>query len=194
MTATEYPLRLNIDYPEEPNRLTAFFRLIVSIPIIIVATLAGMFQNSGLQIAAPLVMILSRGKYPRWWFDWNLAMMRFSTRLWAYVFLITHEYPSTDEEQSVHLDFEYPDVQRDLNRWLPLVKWLLVIPHVLVLLVLLVAAVLSAIVVWFAILFTGRVPRGLFNFMVGVFRYGARIEVYAFVLTTDKYPPFRLSE
>ena len=194
MTSSGFPLRLNIDYPETPNRLTVFFRLIISIPILIVAFAVGALQNGGTQILGPLLMIVFREKYPRWLFDWNLAMTRFTTRLWAYISLITHEYPSTDDEQSVHLDFEYPDVQNDLNRWLPLVKWLLAIPHIILAIILFGLLFLASILTWFAILFTGRAPRGLFDFNVGVLRYGTRLSMYAFILTTDKYPPFSINE
>lgn len=190
MAASDFPLRLSIDYPEEPNRLTSFFRIIVSIPISVVMASIG----ANILLFPALLMILFRRKYPRWWFDFNLEMMRFSARIGAYGFLLTHQYPSTDEEQSVHLNFEYPDVPNDLNRWLPLVKWFLAIPHFVVLFILSFIAVIAVIITWFAILFTGRVPRGLFNYMEGVMRYGARLEVYALVLTTDAYPPFSIKE
>ncbi|MDP6823757.1 MAG: DUF4389 domain-containing protein [Dehalococcoidia bacterium] len=189
MPASDFPLTLTIDYPEEPNRLTTFFRMFVAIPIWIIAT-----QLGSLLWLPVVIMIVFRRKYPRWWFDWNLALTRFSTRVGAYSLLIAHEYPSTDEEQYVHLDFEYPDVENDLNRWLPLVKWFLVIPHIIVLIILWIVALPLAIALWFAILFTGQVPRGLFNYMVGVLRYGNRMWVYGFLLTTDRYPPFSLSE
>jgi hypothetical protein len=194
MTSSGFPLRLNIDYSETPNRLTVFFRLIVSIPILIVAFAVGALQNGGTQILGPLLMIVFREKYPRWLFDWNLAMTRFTTRLWAYIFLITHVYPSTDDEQSVYLDFEYPDVQNDLNRWLPLVKWFLAIPHIILAIVLFLLLLLASLLTWFAILLTGRAPRRLFDFQVGVLRYGTRLSMYAFILTTDKYPPFSIQE
>jgi hypothetical protein len=139
-----------------------------------------------------LLMIIFRQKYPRWWFDWNLQLMRFSARIGAYLALLRDEYPSTDEEQAVHLDFPYPDAKNDLNRWLPLVKWLLAIPHYVVLIFLTLAAIVVVIIAWFAILFTGRYPRGLFDFVVGVERWFNRVVGYAFILVTDKYPPFRL--
>jgi Domain of unknown function (DUF4389) len=138
-------------------------------------------------------MILFRQKYPRWWFDWNLEVLRFENRITAYLALMDDRYPSTDERQSVHLDFAYPDAQRDLNRWLPLVKWLLAIPHYIVLLFLWLAALVSVVITWFAILFTGRYPRGLFEFVDGVLRWTNRVAGYAFILVTDEYPPFRLS-
>jgi hypothetical protein len=191
--------------------LTTAFRIFVAIPIVIVAATLGGEAGSnygqygedhwawgGGGAAAflffgPLLMILFRQKYPRWWFDWNREVLRFENRITAYLALMDDHYPSTDERQSVHLDFPYPDAQRDLNRWLPLVKWLLAIPHYIVLVFLWLAALVSVVIVWFAILFTGRYPRGLFEFVDGVLRWTNRVVAYAFVLVTDEYPPFRLS-
>jgi hypothetical protein len=204
---TAQPSRLTIDYPDrELNRLTTFFRLFVAIPILIVlASVAGgageWSYDNGKETAAaaggvlffgPLLMILFRQKYPRWWFDFNLQLTRFTTRVCAYLALMSDRYPSTDEEQSVHLDLDYPDVAQDLNRWLPLVKWLLAVPHYVVLFFLAIAAVAAVIVAWFTILFTGRYPRSVFDFMEGVLRWGLRVEAYAFLLITDRYPPFSL--
>jgi hypothetical protein len=137
-------------------------------------------------------MILFRQKYPRWWFDWNLELLRYQNRVGAYLALLDDRYPSTDERQSVQLDLPYPDAKRDLNRWLPLVKWLLAIPHYIVLLFLWLAVFVCVVFAWFAILFTGRYPQGLFEFIVGVIRWGNRVVGYAFLLVTDEYPPFRL--
>jgi hypothetical protein len=147
----------------------------------------------GVLVAGPLLMVLFRQKYPRWWFDWNLELTRFSTRVWVYAALLDDRYPSTDEQQAVRLDLRYPDVPSELNRWLPLVKWLLAIPHYIVLAFLGLAALVSVVVAWFAILFTGRYPRALFEFVVGVGRWALRVSAYAFLLTTDRYPPFTLS-
>lgn len=204
----EYPAKLSIDYPDRPlNRLTTFFRLFVSIPILIIlgmleSTPLGWeedpwrYQFGGMALVfLPIVlMILFRQKYPRWWFDWNLALVKFSTRVGAYMALLTDVYPSTDDEQSVHLDITYPNVKEELNRGLPLVKWFLAIPHYIVLCFLGITAIVVIIVAWFAILFTGSYPRDLFNFVVGVFRWGLRVSAYAFLLTTDRYPPFSLGE
>ena len=142
---------------------------------------------------ATLLMILFRQRYPRWWFDFALELARFGARVGAYVVLLTDQYPSTVEEQSVHLELDYPDVERDLNRWLPLVKWLLAIPHFIVLFVLSVLAFFAVVAAWFAILFTGRFPRALFDFVVGVGRWWLRVEAYAILLVTDRYPPFSLN-
>jgi len=209
----EYPVRLSVDYPERDlNRTTTFFRFFTVIPIaIVLASVSGgsswSFQigNStdelvatgvgagGLLFFGPLLLIVFRQKYPRWWFDWNLNLMRFSSRVGAYFALMDDRYPSTDEEQSVHLDIAYPDAARDLNRWLPLVKWFLAIPHYVVLAFLWTGAIFAGVFAWFAILFTGRYPRGLFDYIEAVLRWGNRIVAYAFILTTDRYPPFRLS-
>jgi hypothetical protein len=149
--------------------------------------------TGGLLFLAPLLMILFRQKYPRWWFDWNLELFRFSNRIFVYLALMDDHYPSTDEHQSVALDYPYPDAKEGLNRWLPLVKWFLAIPHYIVLAFLWLAAIVSLIIAWFAILFTGRYPSGLFDFVVGVIRWTNRVGAYAFILVTDRYPPFSLS-
>ena len=204
----DYPLTYSVDYPiRSLNRLTTFFRFFVAIPILIVlgSVSGGTWLSStgsngsvvitaagGLLFFGPLVMILFRRKYPRWWFDWNRELLRFTNRVAAYLVLMDDRYPSTDEEQAVHLDIDYPDAQASLNRWLPLVKWLLAIPHFIVLVFLDVAGVAVVVVAWFAILFTGRYPRGLFDFVQGVIRWHNRVVAYALILATDVYPPFQL--
>jgi Domain of unknown function (DUF4389) len=147
----------------------------------------------GVLFFGPLLMILFRRKYPRWWFDWNLELQRFSSRVAVYMALMDDRYPSTDEQQAVHLDYVYPDASRDLKPWLPLVKWLLAIPHFIVLFFLWIAAVVVVVLAWFAILFTGRYPRGMFGFVEGVLRWSQRVIAYAFLLVTDTYPPFSLA-
>jgi hypothetical protein len=203
-----YPVQYSVDYPDRPlNRLTTFFRLIVVIPIAIVLSLVEggytygygggrdvtFAAAGGLLVLPVLLMILFRQKYPRWWFDWNLELMRFSARVGVFLTLMDDRYPSTDERQAVHLDFPYPDARNELNRWLPLVKWLLAIPHYVVLFFLYIAAIFVVIAAWFAILFTGRFPRAMFDFLVGVGRWTNRVIAYAHVLVTDHYPPFRLA-
>jgi len=147
----------------------------------------------GLLFFAPLLMIVFQQKYPRWWFDWNLELQRFVSRVGAYMVLMDDRYPSTTDHQSVHLDYAYPDAERDLNQWLPLVKWFLAIPHYVVLFFLHIAMVVVVIIAWFAILFTEHYPRELFDFVEGVIRWDNRVIAYAVILVTDQYPPFRLS-
>ncbi len=204
-----YPLQLSVDEADRSlNRLTTGLRFLWIIPIgIVLATVNGgvwtwqpadrstvvvFAAAGGLLFWGPLLMIVVRQKYPRWWFDWNLALLRFQNRVGVYAALLRDEYPSTDEEQAVHLAVPYPDVKRDLNRWLPLVKWFLAIPHYIVLAVLWIGGVVAIIIAWFAILFTGRYPQGLFRFVVGLIRWTDRVAAYALLLVTDAYPPFRL--
>ena len=205
-----YPARLKVDYPEQLNRLTTLLRIIWVIPILIILTLMSGGGNStvvtdtgdtigtagggiagGLAVATAL-MIVFRMRYPRWWFDFAREVTRFTGRVTAYMALLTDQYPSTIEEQSVHIEIDYPDVEQDLNRWLPLVKWLLAIPHYIVLIILGLLAIVAVVIAWFAILLTGSYPRGLFNFVVGVARWGLRVQAYAFLLVTDRYPPFSM--
>jgi small-conductance mechanosensitive channel len=210
MTPNDYPVQFSVDYPERDlNRLTTAFRLIVAIPILILICAlsragwgwgdagdggpADMLIAGGTLLSVPtLLMIVFRQKYPRWWFDFNLQVSRFANRVVAYLALMRDEYPSTDEEQAVHLTLPYPDASRDLNRWLPLVKWFLAIPHYIVLVLLGFASVVAVIIAWFAILFTGRYPRSIFEFVEGVMRWNNRVTAYAVTLVTDEYPPFRL--
>ena len=202
---TGFPASLEIDYPDRDlDRLTTFFRPLTVSPIAIVLGLvtrstvrAGsanyVVGSGGVVFLATVLMLVFRHKYPRWWFDWNVALTRFGTRVWTYLALLRDEYPSTDEDQAVHLEVPYPDATRELNRWLPLIKWLLALPHYIVLSVLCIAACVCVIIAWFAILFTGRYPRPLFDFVEGVFRWWLRVAAYALLLTTDRYPPFSLS-
>ena len=208
--ARPYAARLDIDYPEKLDRLSTFFRLIWIIPIYIILSLISavaswtVITQSGEAITrtsggitsglffATLLMILFRQRYPRWWFDFVREFTRFVARVSAYFVLLTDRYPSTVEEQSVHLEIDYPDVERDLNRWLPLVKWFLAIPHYVVLVVLGLIAVFAVVIAWFAILITGRYPQALFDYVVEVSRWALRVEAYAFLLVTDRYPPFSL--
>lgn len=188
-TVSDYPARLKIDYPDrELDRLSSFFRAIWAVPIsIVIAAL------NGILFPAVLLMLVFRHKYPRWWYDFNLELTRFSLRVGAYWTLMSDVYPSTDEEQYVHLELEYPDAEADLNRWLPLVKWFLAIPHVVILFFLTIGAFVAVIIAWFAILFTGRYPRTLFDYVEGVTRWWVRVQAYALLLTTDQYPPFQLA-
>lgn len=204
----QHPVQFSVDYPERQlNRLSSAFRLFAAIPILIVVAAIGGFtahydatgsartitaEGTGLLFLPPLLLIVFRQRYPRWWFDWNQQLLRLSNRVGVYLALMDDRYPSTEEQQSVHLDFDYPDASQDLNRWLPLVKWLLAIPHYVVLAFLYIGAFFAVIIAWFAILFTGRYPRGIFTYLEGVGRWHNRVVAYALILVTDQYPPFRL--
>ena len=205
-----HPVSFTVDYPDRAlDRLTSALRIFTAIPIAIVLGTIGGYTakwnggssgattiaigGTGLLFIPPLLMIVFRRKYPRWWFDWNLALLRFANRVGVYVALMDDRYPSTEDEQSVHLDIPYPDARATLNRWLPLVKWLLAVPHYVVLFFLYIGAIFAVIAAWFAILFTGRYPRGVFDYVEGVIRWHNRVIGYALILVTDDYPPFRLA-
>jgi hypothetical protein len=199
---TPYAARLTVDYPDRLDRLTTLLRAIWILPIAVIWTLlagsddggrTGGALFGGLWLAIVL-MIAVRAVYPRWWFDFARELTRFGARIGAYLALLTDRFPSTVDEQSVHLEIDYPDVTRDLSRWLPLVKWLLAIPHYVVLAFLWIGAVVAIVIAWFAILITGRYPRALFDYVVGVNRWSLRVSAYAFLLVTDRYPPFSLKE
>ncbi|MEA3055858.1 MAG: hypothetical protein QOD30_1290 [Actinomycetota bacterium] len=197
-THATHPVQFTVDYPDRPlNRLTTAFRAVVVVPIlavlVAVSSGASVATAGGLLVLGPLLMIVVRRKYPRWWFDFNLQLQRFSNRVFAYVALLDDRYPSTTDEQSIHLDYAYPDVEHELNRWMPLVKWFLAIPHYVVLAILDAVAAVVIVIAWFAIVLTGRYPRRLFDFVVGVMRWNNRVIGYACTLVTDTYPPFRLS-
>ena len=209
-TPDAYPASLSIDYPDRPlDKPSTFLRIFAIVPIgVVLALVSGtvwdykdawthyqyQYAAGGLLFLPIILMLIFRQKYPRWWFDWNVALTKFGVRVGSYLALLTDEYPSTDEEQAVHIDIAYPDAEKDLNGWLALVKWFLAIPHYLVLCFLLVAAVVSVVIAWFSILFTGRYPREMFDLVVGVFRWCLRVAAYAGLLTTDRYPPFRLND
>ena len=204
----KYPVTLDIDYSDKSDRLTAFFRLILVIPILIILGLVSGWESvdeertravkwgiesGGILLIPTLLMILFCKKYPKWWYNFNVELIKFGTRVGAYLFLLRDDYPSTDEEQAVHINIPYPDVKNDLVNWMPLVKWFLAIPHLIVLCFLWIGAIIAVILAWFAILFTGTHPTGIFDFIVGVMRWTLRVEAYAIILTTDEYPPFSLS-
>lgn len=217
MDEKQYAARLQIDYPETLDRLTTLLRIFWIIPILIIL---GLISNAGETVtrtvilneaghviettretagglasglaAATALMIIFTQTYPRWWFDFSRELARFGARVGAYFTLLTDQYPSVVDEQAVHLEIDYPDVKSDLNRWMPLIKWLLAIPHYIVLGFLMIGAIFAVVIAWFAIIFTGKYPEGLFNFVVGVFRWGLRVQAYAFLLVTDQYPPFSL--
>ena len=213
--ADMYPVQFSVEYPEEKRkRLTAFFRLILVIPIVVIIWLLGgagsiddqalsgtgvwlQIQVAILAVGLPIataLMILFRKKYPRWWFDWSLELSRFVARITAFILLLRDEYPSTDERQAVTLDIAYPDVEEQLNRILPLFKWILAIPHYIVLIVLWLVALIISFMAWIVIVITARHPMWMFSYIVGLERWTYRVMAYAFILSTDRYPPFRFRE
>lgn len=147
--------------------------------------------TGGYLFLGPLLMLLFRKKYPKWWFNWNTQLISFVLRITAYFYFLTDEYPSTDEQQRIHVTIPYTE-GKDLNRGLPLVKWFLAIPHYIILSVLGIIAMLLIGLSFIWVIITGRYPKAFFNYIVGVMRWNLRVMCYSFLLTTDKYPPFSL--
>ena len=207
VAATLYPVAFDVEYPaDKRNRVTIFFRGILAIPVLL---LLEMFVNSssaysgdsstqayvtigGFLFLPTLLLLLFRHRYPRWWFDFNVNLLAFTMRVMIYVYLLRDEYPSTEDRQALDLMIVYPDAKQDLSRGMPLVKWFLAIPHYFIIFFLGIAVLAVTLIAWFAILFTGRYPRGLFEFTVGTLRWTTRVSAYAVLLTTDRYPPFSL--
>jgi len=201
-----YPVDLDVRYPDQPrNRATAFFRLILAVPVLILLGMLTQQTSTDLSAAnaaslaggfvflPTLLLLLFRHRYPRWWFDFNVQLLAFLNRVSMYLLLLRDEYPSTEDRQALDLRVPYPDAKTELSRGLPLVKWLLAVPHYIVLGVLSIGVLVAVIIAWFAILFSGRCPRGIHDFIVGYLRWTARVYCYAILLTTDRYPPFRLA-
>lgn len=201
-SAPSFPFaKIAIPHPASSDRLTCFFRIFCVIPAaIILVLLVGIstkdarWAGPGILLLPTVLAILFRKKYPRWWFDWNVSLTKFSTRIGAYLLLLRDEYPALAEDQFVNIELRYPDAAKDLSRGMPLVKWFLAIPHIFILVFLGISVVFVTIIAWFAILFTGKYPAGMHEFVVGVLRWSLRVNAYAFLLITDEYPPFRLSE
>lgn len=204
-TPKPYPIDLHVAYQNrELNKTTTFFRLFTAIPILILlSTVTGLIGSSGdwahfagvvggMLVLPVFLMLVFQHKYPRWWFDFNYQLTCFIARVDVYLLLIDDRYPSTDEEQGVRIKMDYPDAERELSRFLPIIKWLLALPHLVILWFLWIGVFFGTIYAWFMILFTGRYPTDIFDLVVGVMRWTLRVHAYCVLLVTDEYPPFRL--
>jgi hypothetical protein len=187
--APGYPLRYDVEYPEELSRWLIFVKWLLAIPHFII--LWALTYAAEVVTFIAFFAILFTRRYPRGLFDFVVNVNRWNANVLAYTGLFRDEYPPFSWEPgqyAVTYEVDYPE---ELNRWLPLIKWLLAIPHVIVLLFLFIAASVAWVIAWFAILFTGRFPRGLFDFIVGVMRWQYRVNAYVGLLR-DEYPPFSL--
>ena len=188
--ASGYPLRFDVQYPEQLSRLLIFVKWLLAIPHFIILYALGIVSSVILVIA--FFTILFTKRFPRGLFDFVVNVNRWNANAFAYYGLLRDEYPPFSWEPGqypVTYEVDYPE---ELNRWLPLIKWLLVIPHLIVLLFVFLVAYVAWFIAFFAILFTGRFPRGLFDFIVGVIRWNYRVGAYLYLLR-DEYPPFSLS-
>lgn len=184
-----YPIRVDISYPEDLSRWLIFVKWLLSIPHYIILY----FLELAVYVVTLIAVfaILFTAKYPEGLFKFAVGFRRWQLNYYAYLFLLRDEYPPFSMDPGQYpavLEVDYPE---RLNRFLPLIKWLLVIPSLIVLLALYIAGIVVTFIAFFAILFTKTYPRGMFDFMVGVFRWTQRATGY-YYLFTDKYPPFSL--
>jgi hypothetical protein len=184
-----YPVRLDVPYPESHSRWLIFVKWLLAIPHFIILYFLGIAV--ALTTFVAFFAILFTKNYPEGLFKFAVGVQRWSQNMTAYVWLLRDEYPPFSMDTGAYPVVFEADYPTDLNRWLPLVKWLLVLPVAIVGLVVLLLAYVTSIIAWFAILFTGTYPRGLFDFAVGALRWSARVNAYS-NLWTDRYPPFSL--
>ena len=194
-TEPSYPVRFEVEYPERLSRLSTAFRIFFFIPVAIFLVLLGGDEARGAGAAGGGVVlaiwaaVLVRQYVPHWMFDFQVALMRFEVRAGGYLALLTDQFPAFEGEYPINFDVRYPD---RLSRWkVAIWKIITSIPHFIILSFLFLAALVVVVIAWFAILFTGRYPRGLHGFVAGVFRWSLRVQAYIFSLT-DEYPPFSL--
>ena len=187
----EYPVRFDVEYPERLSRWKIFVKWLLAIPHLIIVYLLQIVASVMVFIA--FFAILFTKKWPRGMFDFMVQIQRWTANMAAYALLLLRdEYPPFSGDAG-----EYPvtlevDYDANLSRWQIFLKWLFVIPHLVVLLFVLLAAYVVVFIAFFAILFTGRYPRGMFDFVVGAGRWVMRVNAYAQWLMTDRYPPFSL--
>mmetsp|Transcript_12298 Transcript_12298/g.29571 ORF Transcript_12298/g.29571 Transcript_12298/m.29571 type:complete len:269 (-) Transcript_12298:213-1019(-) len=189
--SSSYPARLEVDYREDDvSRIEVLLRIFKIIPVLLFSA----FVGSTLYLST-LIMVMFQLKYPRWWFDFRLEYKRYSTRIGTFVALMTDKYPSTTDEQIVHLDIDYPgqDVSQSMNRWGPLYKIILSVPHFFICFALKIGYLLALVVVWIYLLVAGgKYPKFIFDYIVSYWRWSLRYDAYTFLLVTDEYPPFSM--
>lgn len=184
-----YPLRFDVEYPERLSRWLIFVKWLLAIPHFIVLYLLGLISELFLLIA--FFSILFTKKFPRGLFDFIVNVYRWNANVLAYVGLLRDEYPPFSWDAGKYpVTFEV-DYQEEMGRFLPLIKWFLAIPHIIALMFIFIIAALLWFIAFFAILFTGKFPRGMFDFIVGAIRWNYRLNAYAYLLR-DEYPPFSL--
>lgn len=187
-----YPMEFEVEYAERLSRLKTFFRGILIIPVYLFGYLLGYLPF--VAIVSARMTIFCRRKYPRWLFAAAAGYQAWWSRFVAYGLLLTDRYPSFDQEARGPVRLEYDDPpQGQLSRWRGLFwRFALLTPHLIVLWFLWLAVVVVTLLASFAILFTGRYPRGMFGFTTGVMRWTNRVWGYLLQFN-DRFPPFALS-
>ena len=184
----DYPVTFDVAYPESPNRWLILIRWLLAIPHYIVLSLLSIL--AGVVWVISFFTILFARTYPDSLYSFMVGVHRWNANLGAYI-LFHDRYPPFSMGESDYEGVTFAVERPDFNRWLVLIKWLLMIPHAIVLYFLSIIAMVAAIALVLAVLFTGRYPRGLFDFLVGVGRWNARVNAYA-TFVVDRYPPFSL--
>jgi hypothetical protein len=185
--ASGYPVTLDVPYPESLSRWLIFVKWLLAIPHFAIIYVLSLVMSVLTFIA--FFAILFTKKYPDSLFTFAVGIQRWTYNVYAYVGLLRDEYPPFSLDAGQYPVVFEAGAPGDLSRWLIFVKWLLVIPNVIVYLFVAIAAIVVGFIAWFAILFTGKYPRGMFDFVVGSMRWGARMNAYC-NLWTDQYPPF----
>jgi hypothetical protein len=178
------------------NRTTVFWRGVFVVPVGIF--LASFYQYMNARWSTPVLVLpaalalIFREVYPSYVLTFNHAVMELSTRVSAYLFLLTDEYPSIERNPNIAVIF--PDIEggKKLNRWLPLVKWFLAIPLYIVGIIYAALSALLAIYAWIATSITGNMPEVAAKTILGTIDFWNRIYGYTVALVTDEYPSFSL--
>jgi hypothetical protein len=185
---SSYPVTFEADYVERRNRLTTFFRLILMIPLAIWLYIYAI--AAGIVLVIAWFAIVITGHYPRGLYDFVAGYTRFITRATAYGALLCDPYPSfggsPDPAYPIRMEFEPLDHYSRLKTFFRII---LAIPIVIVRYVVGLLLEIGAFAAWFVILFTGKMPRGLYDLMVFANSYTARSDAYIYLLT-ETYPPF----
>jgi len=185
-----HPVTLDVEYPERLSRLSTFFRLLLAIPQLIVVYLLGVALFVLTIIA--WFAILFTARYPKSIFQFNAGVLRWQANVYAYLALFRDEYPPFEWEPGLYpLAFDVPYPERQ-SRFRLFIRWFAVIPNQLVFLFVSIAWWFTTFISWFAILITGRYPRGLFKFGVGGLRWLQRSAAYTYLLR-DEYPPYSIN-
>jgi hypothetical protein len=189
--AADYPARFDVEYPERLSRWKIFVKWLFAIPHFIIVYLLQIV--GALMVFVAFFSILFTKRWPLMMFEFMVQIQRWTENVTVYALTLQRdEYPPFSGEAGEYAVLFEIDNDESLSRWKIFVKWLLVIPHLIVLAFLAIAASVAVFIGFFAILFTARFPRGLFDFVVGVLRWTIRVNAYAGWLMTDRYPPFSL--
>jgi len=187
--AADYPVRLSVPYEEPLNRFLPLVKWLLLLPHYLALFLLAI--GAWFAVIAAFFVVLFTGRYPRGIFEFIVGVMRWALRVNAYYYLMTDAYPpfslNPEPDYPAQLEIEYPE--DGVDRWRPLVHWLLAIPYLIVASVISYIAQILVFFAFFAILFTTRFPKGMFEIVEVSLRWTFRGYAYAGFITT-RYPPW----